>query len=445
MRLRATRLTAIATAVRRLFNPASLFASGAPGVWYDLSLTDGTLFQDAAGTTPVTAVEQPVGLLKDKSGRNNHAYQTTSANRPVLSARYNLLTETEDFDDSAWVKTNASVASNSVMAPDGTLTADKLVTNLSQSNGYVTELVSVTAGVVYRFSCYAKSAGATNIRLRATGSGTWASVVVDLTTGTVSGTLLTGVATATSIGGGWYNIAVTAASDFTGTNLLWIYDFNTGDGTSGIYIWGADLRVANDGVNLPPYQAVRTATDYDTVGFPLYLRFNGSTQFLQTNSINFSSTDKVLVAAGVRKLSDAATGVVAEISPNATEHNGTFSLYNSSTTTVNGFGFFSHVTNISAAPVTSGYPPPVTSVLFGLGDISGDRATLRINGAQVAQNTADQGTGSYGNYPLYIGARGGNVLFFNGRLYSLIIAGIKPTDAQILGVETYINRLTRAF
>ena len=70
MRLRATRLTAIATAVRRafpVFSPSELFANNAPGVWYDLSLTDGTLFQDAAGTIPVTAVEQPVGLVLDKS------------------------------------------------------------------------------------------------------------------------------------------------------------------------------------------------------------------------------------------------------------------------------------------------------------------------------------------------------------------------------------------
>jgi hypothetical protein len=48
------------------FSPISLFAASEPGVWYDPSdLT--TMFQDAAGTTPVTAVEQPVGLRLDKS------------------------------------------------------------------------------------------------------------------------------------------------------------------------------------------------------------------------------------------------------------------------------------------------------------------------------------------------------------------------------------------
>ncbi len=48
------------------FSPASLFASSEPGAWYDPSdLT--TMFQDTAGTTPVTATGQTVGLLLDKS------------------------------------------------------------------------------------------------------------------------------------------------------------------------------------------------------------------------------------------------------------------------------------------------------------------------------------------------------------------------------------------
>lgn len=61
---------------------AALFASGQPGAWFDPSdLT--TLFQDAAGTTPVTALGQPVGLMRDKSGRGNHVSQATAAARPT--------------------------------------------------------------------------------------------------------------------------------------------------------------------------------------------------------------------------------------------------------------------------------------------------------------------------------------------------------------------------
>lgn len=85
----------------------ALFANGEQGAYYDpYDLTDEklawvaanpsftsaefmeafpnhTLFQDAAGTIPVTGHSQPVGLVLDKSGRNNHASQSLSAARPL--------------------------------------------------------------------------------------------------------------------------------------------------------------------------------------------------------------------------------------------------------------------------------------------------------------------------------------------------------------------------
>ena len=65
------------------FSPSSsLFASGEKGAWFDASdLT--TLFQDSAGTIPVTAVGQKVGKWLDKSGNNAHAIQATLANQPT--------------------------------------------------------------------------------------------------------------------------------------------------------------------------------------------------------------------------------------------------------------------------------------------------------------------------------------------------------------------------
>ena len=65
-----------------IFNPLSLFAAGEKGVWFDP--TDiSTLFQDAAGTQPVTAVGQKVGRILDKSGNGNHATQSNAAFQPT--------------------------------------------------------------------------------------------------------------------------------------------------------------------------------------------------------------------------------------------------------------------------------------------------------------------------------------------------------------------------
>jgi hypothetical protein len=64
-------------------NPVlGLFAGGANGFWLDAS-DRSTLFQDSAGTTPVTALGDPVGRWLDKSGRGNHFVQTGSGARPV--------------------------------------------------------------------------------------------------------------------------------------------------------------------------------------------------------------------------------------------------------------------------------------------------------------------------------------------------------------------------
>ena len=104
------RLSPISLAITRLGRPANpdaaikaLFAAGEQGVWYDPSDLS-TMFQDATGTTPVTADGQPVGKILDKSGRGNHASQATSAKRPLYKTdgTYHWL-QADGVDDSLQV------------------------------------------------------------------------------------------------------------------------------------------------------------------------------------------------------------------------------------------------------------------------------------------------------------------------------------------------------
>jgi len=64
------------------WTPLQLFLAGVLGVWFDPSDLS-TLFQDAAGTIPVTSDGDPVGLMLDKSGNGYHATQTVSAKRLI--------------------------------------------------------------------------------------------------------------------------------------------------------------------------------------------------------------------------------------------------------------------------------------------------------------------------------------------------------------------------
>lgn len=60
-----------------------IFRSATQGFWYDPS-DFSTMFQDSAGTTPVTAAGQPVGKILDKSPFENHLTQATESFRPTL-------------------------------------------------------------------------------------------------------------------------------------------------------------------------------------------------------------------------------------------------------------------------------------------------------------------------------------------------------------------------
>lgn len=58
------------------------FLNGEQGFLWDLR-NRATVFQDTIGNTPVTQYTDPVGMVKDQSGRNNHAIQSTAGSRPL--------------------------------------------------------------------------------------------------------------------------------------------------------------------------------------------------------------------------------------------------------------------------------------------------------------------------------------------------------------------------
>ena len=415
---------------------SAMFSRGEPGAWYDPS-DMSTLFQDSAGTTPVTAVEQPVGRMLDKSGRGNHATQATTTKRPVLSRRVNLLVKTEQFDDGVWVKSGLgtgsapSVTSNTATAPDGTLTASQV--NLAIGGGtnssdwsWLYQNISRTAGESASFTIWIKAATPADIGR------------VVILTGFDSDTV--------RLSAEWEmhelpDLPVVAGTFSYGVRLRG--DETPGAGTVSFHVWGASLTRTTD-AHLP-YQWVNTATDYDAdpSKFPAYLRFDGVDDALQTGSINFTSTDKMTVWAGITKLSEALQ-LLVELSATANTNNGAFKVLaadppgteiaaSSRGTAANALN---QVSEMSAAS-------PGSFVLSSASDIAGDLVALRVNSIAAPQAVGDQGAGNYGNYPLYIGARAGTSLFFNGRIYSLIVRGAQSSLSQIEATELYIKQKMR--
>ena len=176
-----------------------------------------------------------------------------------------------------------------------------------------------------------------------------------------------------------------------------------------------------------------------------FLLFDGTDDWLQSGTIT-PGTDKVQVFAGVRKLSDVAAGTVVESSIIATGNQGAFFLRSPQALSSATHSFLSGGSIYSTTISPTSFPAPITNVLTGLGDISGDSAILRVNGTQAASSATDQGTGNYLAYPHYIGRRAGTSLPFNGRIYQLITRfGPNLTAAQIQQVEAFVNSRTGAY
>ena len=173
-------------------------------------------------------------------------------------------------------------------------------------------------------------------------------------------------------------------------------------------------------------------------GASYYLDFDGTDDFLATPSINFTDFDEMTVIARLRKDSDATFAVAIELSATTATNAGSFNMLAPSTSAVDRFSFRSRGTiNTASVAQHDGFAAPVTAVLTGLGKISTDVMKLRVNGTELVSVTEDQGTGNFGNYPIYIGRRGGASSPFNGRVYNLIVRGALTSGGLLEAAEAW--------
>jgi hypothetical protein len=172
------------------------------------------------------------------------------------SAATNIALQSETFDDSRWGKDGVTVTGNAITAPNGTLTADKLIENSSNSGHYVDQTIAINAGVQYTRSVFVKAGERTQVRLEMYSVPTVAAranVSFDLVTGAFFGeTSSTGVVqnySAQRLPNGWwrltqiFNLGTSDASCFfrvclVGPASTTVYQ---GDGASGAFVWGAML------------------------------------------------------------------------------------------------------------------------------------------------------------------------------------------------------------
>jgi hypothetical protein len=180
----------------------------------------------------------------------------------VEEARTNLLVRGEEFQTTWSLSQILAFGSGSIAdattAPNGTLTADRITENSATAQHFIGQIVSgIPASSVITASCYVKFDSANrNFCLQITdapsgGSGygqlylTQSGIVT--TDGPTSFTNQS--ASAENIGNGWYRVRLTlttAAVTTITVRLFIVSSANaqsyTGDGTSGLFLWGAQLE-----------------------------------------------------------------------------------------------------------------------------------------------------------------------------------------------------------
>ena len=419
-----------------------LFAASEPGAWYDPS-DMSTLFQDSAGTVPVTAVEQPVGRILDKSGRGNHATQATTTKRPVLSRRVNLLTKTEDASDAEWGANlfgnwsiNNARSAAAAPSPRGDFTATTISFTAPQGTWCVGQRAAVSPGAYrvllwVRLTPGAPSPGSAFMYLGVANgnSNAWVAPYSNLQN------------IGPQLDESWKMFTIDHTVPPSGVNQIELL-INKGASADScsVDVWGASLTLATD-AHLP-YQLVNTDTDYDAdpAKYPAYLSFDGVDDALQTGNIDFTSTDKMTVWAGYAKINDGPTSVFLEAGSDYTGGGGIGAFSSNGYSAAFGFAHSDATGNQALNLVSAATEIGLITSRYDLQ--SGAQTSARKNsGAWVFASAS--GGGFLGNRPLYIGARAGSSYYFNGRLYGLLVRGAQSTLSQIEAAELYMKKKAR--
>lgn len=178
-----------------------------------------------------------------------------------------------------------------------------------------------------------------------------------------------------------------------------------------------------------------TPSDYDAVGFPVGLRYDGVDDCMYTSSpIDYSAVDKATAVYAMRKDSDTNAATVFEHGANAG--------------TVGCFGLFAPDVNATArlaayargtggttvVSVDTAAPAPRAAVLTQIVDMAAPSNTLRVDGV-VKQNNTNPLGGSLTSQVSYEGSRNNASLRLNGVICGEMQIGNLRTADELGYVE----------
>jgi hypothetical protein len=168
----------------------------------------------------------------------------------------NLILRSQEFNDASWILQDITVTANASVSPDGATTGDKIIEAATTGTHIIAQSANLTIQN-YTYSLFAKQGERQYLCMAASNVGAF-SATFDLSAGTVIGSISAVSASIEDVGNGWYKCVVVKNVTSAGSSAFRIGTGNsatvatvglvqsyTGDGTSGLFIWQAQLETGS--------------------------------------------------------------------------------------------------------------------------------------------------------------------------------------------------------
>jgi hypothetical protein len=348
----------------------------------------------------------------------------------IEEARTNLLTYSDDWSNAAWVKNLTTVAANATPSPDGTTNADRLTETATSGEHYTSQQIAKAASnITYTHSVYFKNgAGTRNFGISITDGTTGGYGAIFSTSGSVvSASFAIGsvvgwtfVSSAvTPAGNGWYRASLTVTSNLairldgvcylvSGTTTSY-----AGDGTSNIFIYGAQLEAGAFATSYIPTVASTVSRSADVATM---------------TGTNFSSwynqSEGTFVVDSLRGAITTAAYMLTASDNTTAEYTGLLFTTSQRASSIVVDGSVTQVNLVSAANAAPTNTQSKATIAYKLND-----SNMAVNGTALTDDTAC--TMPTVNR-LYIGSDvNGGSLYLNGHIRAIAYYNTRLPNTQL--------------
>jgi hypothetical protein len=354
-----------------------------------------------SGATQQDAIDNLIRGLKDDG-----IWSKMKAVYPFVTDNRNLLGYSEDFGNAYWFKQSATVSTNTIIAPDGTLTADTSAFSIGQSFVRASS-IPITPGQTYTISVFVKksaSSAANNIRITTNNTIAWS----------------TGISQKFPLTNSWQRITLTGVLTSSANVSHVLFGATDVDGSGdatcvgSVDIWGAQLELGS------------TATTYQPIATTQQAFIANQFKYNLVNPLDTDAAFRLVFNGGWTHSSTGAT-------PNGT--NGyadtKFIPSTSFSSNNNSFGVYSRTDNVNGENFMGTSTTTANRILMYVKFTSGGASQINHNSQSPAQPTTLNSSGQFVSNRISAGTQ---KVFYNGNS----IASISSSEQGLSTVPIFL-------